>query len=173
MLPLVSALPDQTTILREPAAELTGRLAALLRQEAQRTNGPVEWDRAAGQLNNLSVRLSDLGRREAALAAIEEAVAIYRESNAAKLVELEGIEPPVPRMPCECSSAELPPHVIVLQQQRGADERHNDTGGAGDADPKRANKAPGECTGSRLDCSWSRCHLSVDQPYQAGHWPPE
>ena len=30
-------------------------------------------------LNNLSVRLSDLGRREEALAAIEEAVAVYRE----------------------------------------------------------------------------------------------
>ena len=30
-------------------------------------------------LNNLSVRLGDLGRREEALAAIQEAVGIYRE----------------------------------------------------------------------------------------------
>jgi tetratricopeptide (TPR) repeat protein len=84
MLPLAWALPAQTTILREPAAELTGRLATLLRDEAQRTREPAAWDRAAGQLNNLSVRLSDLGQREAALAAIEEAVTIRRELTAAR-----------------------------------------------------------------------------------------
>ena len=35
-------------------------------------------------LNNLSVRLADLGRREDALAAIEEAVDAYRELAAAR-----------------------------------------------------------------------------------------
>ena len=35
-------------------------------------------------LNNLSNRLADLGRREEALAAIQEAVAIYRELAAAR-----------------------------------------------------------------------------------------
>ena len=35
-------------------------------------------------LNNLSVRLADLGRREDALAAIQEAVGIYRELAAAR-----------------------------------------------------------------------------------------
>ena len=35
-------------------------------------------------LNNLAVRLGDLGRREDALAAIQEAVTIYRELAAAR-----------------------------------------------------------------------------------------
>ena len=38
----------------------------------------------AGALNNLATLLSDLGRREAALAAAEEAVALYRELAAAR-----------------------------------------------------------------------------------------
>ena len=38
----------------------------------------------AGSLNNLAVRLAALGRREDALAAIQEAVAIYRELAAAR-----------------------------------------------------------------------------------------
>jgi hypothetical protein len=38
LLPLVFALPEQTTILREPAAELTERLATLFRRVAERTD---------------------------------------------------------------------------------------------------------------------------------------
>ena len=38
----------------------------------------------AGALNNLSVRLGELGRGEAALAAIEEAAGVYRELAAAR-----------------------------------------------------------------------------------------
>ena len=45
---------------------------------------PDAASRLAGSLNNLSVRLADLGRREDALAAIEEAAGIYRELAAAR-----------------------------------------------------------------------------------------
>jgi tetratricopeptide (TPR) repeat protein len=78
LLPLVDALPEQTMILREPAAELTERLAGLFRQEAERTNEPLAWIRTAWLVNMLGVRLGDLGRREEALAAAEEAVRRYR-----------------------------------------------------------------------------------------------
>ena len=84
LLPLVWALPAKTIILREPAAKLTERLAVLFRQAAERLDEPDAWSRAGGLLNNLSLRLSDLGRREAALAAIEEAVAIHRDLAAAR-----------------------------------------------------------------------------------------
>ena len=84
LLPLVFALPEHTTILREPAAELTERLATLFQQEAERTNEPIAWIRAAALLNNLANRLSDLGRREEALAAAEEAVGHYRALAAAR-----------------------------------------------------------------------------------------
>jgi len=40
---------------------------------------PDASNRLAGSLNNLAVRLGDLGRREDALTAIEEAVTIRRE----------------------------------------------------------------------------------------------
>ena len=78
LLPLVSALPEQTTILREPAAELTEHLAVLFRREAERTNEPIGWTRVAALLNNLANRLSDLGRREEALGVAEEAVRLSR-----------------------------------------------------------------------------------------------
>jgi len=84
LLPLVLALPAQTTILREQAAELTERLATFFGQEAERTDEPIAWIRAAGLLNNLSVRLSDLGRREEALTVAEEAVRLRRGLAAAR-----------------------------------------------------------------------------------------
>ena len=84
LLPLVFALPEQTTILREPAAELTERLATVFRQEAERTDEPIGWIKAATFFNNLAVRLSALGRREEALAAAEEAVRLYRALAAAR-----------------------------------------------------------------------------------------
>jgi tetratricopeptide (TPR) repeat protein len=83
LLPLVDALPAHTTILREPAAELTERLAVLFRQEAERTNDPIGWIRAAALLNNLANRLSDLGRREEALATADTGVRLYRALVAA------------------------------------------------------------------------------------------
>jgi hypothetical protein len=84
LLPLLNALPEQTTILREPAAELTQRLATSFQQEAERTNEPLAWDRTAALLSNLAVRLSHLGRREEALTAAEEAVRLYRALAAAR-----------------------------------------------------------------------------------------
>ena len=83
LLPLVLALPEQTTILREPATELTRRLAILFRQEAQRTNEPLAWARTAWLVNALGIRLSNIGRREEALTAAEEAVRLRRGLAAA------------------------------------------------------------------------------------------
>ena len=76
--PLASALPEQSTILREPAAELTQRLADHFRLKAQRGNATAAVARAAVWLNNLANRLSALGRREEALKAAEEAVELGR-----------------------------------------------------------------------------------------------
>ena len=74
LIELADAMPVETTELREVALELTeemlGRARALPGDEGAKLT--------ASSLNNLSGRLSDLGRREDALAAIEEAVEIYR-----------------------------------------------------------------------------------------------
>jgi tetratricopeptide (TPR) repeat protein len=76
--PLVFALPDQTTILREQAAELTRKLAAYFLGKARANDDFIAIVSAATLLNNLANRLSDLGRREEALKAAEEAVGHYR-----------------------------------------------------------------------------------------------
>jgi tetratricopeptide (TPR) repeat protein len=69
-------LPDQTLALRERAAEITGRIVAGLatRAAADSDLEPIyaQWT------SNLGVRLSDLGEREAALAAAREAADLYR-----------------------------------------------------------------------------------------------
>jgi len=78
LIPFAFALPEQTTILREPAAELSQRLATYFLREAEQSNDPVALANAAGWLNNLALRLSDLGRREEALTAAEEAVRLRR-----------------------------------------------------------------------------------------------
>ena len=54
LVPLVEALPIETTVLRETAVELTGRLAAYFRQEAKRSNDPAALAHAAGWSNSLS-----------------------------------------------------------------------------------------------------------------------
>ena len=64
------AIPRQTVVLAGLGAEVLQRLAD--------GSGPGSGERA-GWLNDLSIRLSGLGRREEALAAIEEAVTGYRE----------------------------------------------------------------------------------------------
>ncbi len=79
---IAAELPENTLALRERAAAITARIVDAIR-------GGDECDLArlpglAGWLNNLSVRLAHLGRREAALAAIEEAVTIYRALAAAR-----------------------------------------------------------------------------------------
>jgi len=80
---LDDAFPQQTLVLRERAASVTAAIA-----ESQR-NVPISAQRAR-LLNNLCVRLSDLGRREEALAAIEEAVGVYRDLA---LARPDGLQP--------------------------------------------------------------------------------
>ena len=62
-------LPEQTIALRELAATVTALLLETASDEAEK----------AVFLNNLAIRLSDLGRREEALNAAEKAVRIYRQ----------------------------------------------------------------------------------------------
>ncbi|TCO78124.1 tetratricopeptide repeat protein, partial [Plasticicumulans lactativorans] len=75
---VASALPQATTVLRPLAAEVERRLAACL----QRTAAPTPD--LALSLNNLAVRLSALGQREAALEAAREAVSLYRALAASR-----------------------------------------------------------------------------------------
>ena len=64
---LLALIPEATVELREIAADLTRSSLRHIRDESER----------ARALNNLSVRLSALGQREEALAAAQEAVALY------------------------------------------------------------------------------------------------
>src|SRR3989441_521190 len=69
--------PDRTVALRELGAVVTAQILDEARQEAQPgDDAHAEVGRFAGNLAN---QLSALGKREAALAASEEAVAHYRE----------------------------------------------------------------------------------------------
>src|SRR5207249_89752 len=68
---LAGSIPNQTVALREVAVELTIR-------QVERSRAMASDADLATSLNNLSVRLGDLGRAEAALAAIQEAVEIRR-----------------------------------------------------------------------------------------------
>ena len=58
------------------AVAVSQRLVADTRPASDGT--PDDLNAYAGQLNNLSVRLGELGRREEGLAAVEEAVTVYR-----------------------------------------------------------------------------------------------
>jgi tetratricopeptide (TPR) repeat protein len=82
LMAIASELPPSTLALRKPAAAITERIVEQLRASA--TSDPERVPELAGWLNNLSQRLSDLGRREEALAAIEEAVELYRVLAAAR-----------------------------------------------------------------------------------------
>ena len=79
---IAAEVPENTLALRERAAAITARIVAAIR--AGDESDPARLPGLAGWLNNLSVRLSALGRREAALTAIEEAVAIRRDLAAAR-----------------------------------------------------------------------------------------
>jgi len=82
LLEIADALPARTLALRETAAELHGRIAAALREAAKRVDvADVESDLLslyAKALDKLGHALSDLGRREDALAAAREATGLYR-----------------------------------------------------------------------------------------------
>lgn len=69
---LLDQFPRSTLALREQAATLTARAVELARKQDSR-------ELLAAALHNLAVRLGDLGRREEALTAIEEAVTILRD----------------------------------------------------------------------------------------------
>ena len=71
------AMPHQTLVLREKAAEVN----RLVIERLERLPGEGEeiTSELGRLMNNLSVRLSDLGRREEALAQAEEAVRLYRQ----------------------------------------------------------------------------------------------
>jgi tetratricopeptide (TPR) repeat protein len=73
---IADSMPQRTLALRERASAAQGAIVrALVEFAADQPDLAAEKARALG---NLSVRLSDLGRREDALAAAEEAVALYR-----------------------------------------------------------------------------------------------
>ncbi len=79
---LADQLPQASHNLAEWATQLTQRLTDHYRQHA--TNDPDAFLPAlAGSLNNLSIRLGDLGRREDALSAITEAADAHRTLAAA------------------------------------------------------------------------------------------
>ena len=71
--PLAGQMPEHSVRLAALAATLTSQQVTQYRADAL-GGEPDAASRLAGSLNNLSVRLADLGRREDALAAIQEAV---------------------------------------------------------------------------------------------------
>jgi tetratricopeptide (TPR) repeat protein len=82
LIEIAAEIPDQTLTLRELAADLaqqiTDRLRALLADPTERDADVPLRAILAGSLSNLSIRLSQLGQREEALAASQEAVDMYR-----------------------------------------------------------------------------------------------
>ena len=78
LMEIAHALPDQTLALREMAVELSTKVYNMIMEFSKISpEADVEpW--VATALNNLGVKLSELGRREEALAAAQEAVNIRR-----------------------------------------------------------------------------------------------
>jgi tetratricopeptide (TPR) repeat protein len=79
LITIANALPHQTMAMRELAVELTQAIVDRLRSVV--TSGEAAeaaYPSLSTSLANLGVRLGDLGRREEALAASQEAVDIYR-----------------------------------------------------------------------------------------------
>jgi tetratricopeptide (TPR) repeat protein len=80
---LADELPERSVPLAALAATLTSQQVSAYRAAAG-DRQPVTRNELARGLNDLSLRLADLGRREDALAAIDEAVEVYRELAAAR-----------------------------------------------------------------------------------------
>jgi tetratricopeptide (TPR) repeat protein len=80
---LADELPERSVPLAALAATLTSQQVSAYRAAAG-DRQPVTRNELAGRLNNLSLRLAELGRREDALAAIAEAVEVRRELAAAR-----------------------------------------------------------------------------------------
>jgi tetratricopeptide (TPR) repeat protein len=87
LIEIANALPHETLVLRERAVALYATIGMLL-QRVLKTCAPEEREVYLGYLaasqNNLAVKLSDLGRREEALAAAQEAVELLRELAVAR-----------------------------------------------------------------------------------------
>ena len=81
--PLADQMPEHSVQLAALAATLTSQQVTQYRAGAI-DGEPDAANRLARSLNNLSVWLSELGRREEALAASQEAATIYRELAAAR-----------------------------------------------------------------------------------------
>jgi tetratricopeptide (TPR) repeat protein len=81
--PLAGQMPEHSVRLAALAATLTSQQVTQDRAEGL-AGEPDAAGRLAASLNNLAVRLGDLGRREDALAAIREAVTILRALAAAR-----------------------------------------------------------------------------------------
>ena len=79
---LADQMPEHSVRLAALAATLTSQQVTQYRADAL-GGEPDAASRLAGSLNNLSLRLGDLGRPEEALAAIQEAAEVYRELAAA------------------------------------------------------------------------------------------
>ncbi|HKZ55991.1 MAG TPA: toll/interleukin-1 receptor domain-containing protein [Anaerolineales bacterium] len=75
---LEASLPHETVSLRELAAEVTQQAIQHL-ESARDVDAEERKSGRARLLNNLGVRLSELGRREEALFAAQEAVGVYRK----------------------------------------------------------------------------------------------
>jgi tetratricopeptide (TPR) repeat protein len=80
---LAGQMPEHSVQLAALAATLAGQQVTRYRAAAP-GGEPDTASRLAGSLNDLAVRLGDLGRREDALAAIEEAADLYRVLAAAR-----------------------------------------------------------------------------------------
>ena len=92
---LARRFPERSLALADLAAEVTTALVHRLRGTSTDTE-PMDTDDLddlAGWLNNQSVRLAQLGRREDALAAIEQAVDLYRELAAILGPDLLSVSP--------------------------------------------------------------------------------
>ncbi len=80
LLALADALPQDTLALRELAALAQERITSTVADQAK--SDPRLRPLLANARTALAIRLSDLGRREPALAAAEDAVSLYRELTA-------------------------------------------------------------------------------------------
>jgi tetratricopeptide (TPR) repeat protein len=79
LIPFVVALPRQTTVLRELAADLTTRLVVYFLCEAPQSNTPAGSIKTALWLNNSAIRQTDIGRHDFALEEAGEAARLYRD----------------------------------------------------------------------------------------------
>lgn len=77
LLRIEGEMPQRTLALRKRALEVYSMLAAVLRERTETDEGVLPLQ--ARVLDNLGIRLSDLGRRAEALKATKEAVGIYRQ----------------------------------------------------------------------------------------------